>query len=125
MIPALSKRRIIGISRFLLFLLILTACAPEFSQSIDRQRFPEGLFDPTDVRGVELPEGYLRSWGRDQLAPVYDPTFITAEQVPWDDDEVIIGVNINGQQRAYPVGFLSSRELVIDQIDDIPILVSW
>ena len=125
MIPALTKRRVKNLALFWVFLLVLTACAPEFSQSIDRQRFPEGLFDPTDVRDVELPDGYLRSWGRDQLAPVYDPTFITADQVPWDDDEVIIGVNINGVQRAYPVGFLSSRELVIDQIDDIPILVSW
>ena len=125
MIPSLTRRRVKNFSLFWLFLLILTACAPEFSQEISSQQFRDGLFDPTETGDEPLPEGYLRSWGRDQIAPVYNPTFLSAGEVDWPDDEVVIGVNINGQQRAYPVGFLSNRELVIDQIDDVPILVSW
>ena len=106
---------------------VLAACGgqADFGQAITRQAFPPGLFDPTDVRDVVLPEGYLRSWARDQIAPVYEPTFVGIDGVPWPDDELVIGININGQQRAYPVGFLSNREMVIDWVDDLPILVTW
>ncbi len=107
------------------FALILAACGESFTQPITENAFDPDLFDPTDEPGVELPEGYFRSWGRDRIIPVYDPVYVGADGVPWDDDEVVIGVNINGQQRAFPVGFLSNRELVIDEIDDIPILVTW
>ncbi len=112
-------------AKFLLFAIVLSACSAPFTQAVSRQPFDSSLFDPTDVPGVELPPGYLRSWDRDQIVPVYEPTFVEADFVDWDDDEVVIGININGEQRAYPVGFLSNRELVIDEIDDIPILVSW
>ena len=87
--------------------------------------FPPGLFDPTDVPGVMLPEGYFRSWGRALIRPVYAPNFVGPSGGQWPDEELVIGVNINSQQRAYPVGFLSTREIVIDQIDDIPLLVTW
>ena len=105
--------------------LLLTACGQQFTQARSVQEFPPGLFDPTDMGDEPLPDNYFRSFGRDQLAPVYDPTFVTASEVPWPDDEIVIGVNINGTQRAYPVGFLSNREIVNDQIDDIPLLVTW
>lgn len=118
-------RSMCAAAKFLLFAIVLSACSAPFTQAVSRQPFDSSLFDPTDVPGVELPPGYLRSWDRDQIVPVYEPTFVEADFVDWDDDEVVIGININGEQRAYPVGFLSNRELVIDEIDDIPILVSW
>ena len=109
----------------IIFALILTACGESFTQPITENAFDPELFDPTDEDDVVLPEGYFRSWGRDRIIPVYEPIYVGADGVPWPDDEVVIGVNINGQQRAFPVGFLSNRELVIDQIDDIPLLVTW
>lgn len=122
------------------FALVLTACGESFTQAITEDAFDPNLPDPTEIprqsgrdgflsevapANAELPDGYFLSFERDQIVPVYEPTFVGADGVRWPDDEVVIGVNINGQQRAYPVGFLSNRELVIDQIDDIPILVSW
>ncbi len=105
--------------------LVLSACGDAFTQGITRNAFDPNLFDPTEESDVELPEGYFLSWGRDRIAPVYSPTYVDANGVDWPDDEVVIGININGQQRAFPVGFMSNRELVIDQIDDIPLLVTW
>ncbi len=104
---------------------VLAACGVSVRQSASQMVFPPGLFDPTDVPGVMLPEGYFRSWGRDLIRPVYEPNFVGPSGVQWPDEELVIGVNINSQQRAYPVGFLSTREIVIDQIDDIPLLVTW
>lgn len=109
----------------LLFGLVVSACAGGSGQAITANAFPPGLFDPTEEIDVELPEGYFLSWGRDRIAPVYEPTYVGRDGVDWPDDEVVIGINIDGQQRAFPVGFMSNRELVIDQIDDIPLLVTW
>lgn len=115
------------VAGFMVLAIGISACStsPALVQPITPNAFPEGLFDPTDVRGVELPEGYFRSWGRDRIAPVYEPTYVDATVVDWPDDELVIGVNVNDQQLAFPVGFMSNRELVIDQIDDIPLLITW
>ena len=120
-----SRRRFLKSAQLLAAPALLAACGQSVSRSTNATVFEPGLFDPTDVPGVTLPEGYFRSWGRDRIRPVYEPNFVSAGSVGWPDEELVIGVNINGQQRAYPVGFLSSREIVIDQIDDIPLLVTW
>lgn len=126
MSPQFSRRRLLKSAPLLALPALLAACGSSgIVQAIDRMRFPPDLFDPTDERDFVLPEGYFRSWARDQIAPVYDPTYVSASEVDWRDEEVVIGININGQQRAYPVGFMSSRELVIEQIDQLPIMVTW
>lgn len=107
-----------------LLALVLTACGESFTQARTANAFDQRLFDPTES-GIGLPDDYHVAWSRDRITPVYEPTFVGADDVPWDDDELVIGININGQQRAYPVGFLSNREIVNDQVDDIPIVVSW
>ena len=120
-----SRRRFLKTAQLLAAPALLSACGVSVSRSSTATVFPPGLFDPTDIPGVTLPEGYFRSWGRDLIRPVYEPNFVGPSGVDWPDEELVIGVNINGQQRAYPVGFLSTREIVIDQIDDIPLLVTW
>ena len=72
-----------------------------------------------------LPAGFRQLLGRDAIAPIYDPTFTTAEASSWPDDTLVVGVEINGDARAYPVGPLNRREMVIDTVGDIPVLVSW
>ena len=37
----------------------------------------------------------------------------------------MIGVAINGESKAYPVGPLNFREMVNDVVGGVPILVSW
>ena len=41
------------------------------------------------------------------------------------DDEIVLGVLINGRPRAYPLGFLSFGEHVNDRIGRHPVLVTW
>ena len=36
-----------------------------------------------------------------------------------------MGVTINGESKAYPVGMLNFRETVIDEVGGVPILVTW
>ena len=85
---------------------------------------PSSIYDP--VRGEEpLPPGYRPLLQRDAIEPVYDPTFTTAAGVDWPDESLVIGVDLEGEARAYPVGFLNRREIVNDNHRGIPTLVTW
>ena len=85
---------------------------------------PASVYDPVLADEV-LPEGYRQLLGRDDIAPVYDPSFVNADGVGWPDESLVIGVDIDGEARAYPVGFLNRREIVNDRHQGIPTLVTW
>jgi hypothetical protein len=61
----------------------------------------------------------------DAIQPIYEPRFVTAAEAPLADDELIMGVSWGGEAKAYPVSVLRFREMVIDELAGIPILVSW
>jgi len=42
-----------------------------------------------------------------------------------EPDDLVIGIAIADEAKAYPVGVLRFREMVNDEISGIPILVSW
>ena len=85
---------------------------------------PAEVYDPYRA-GETVPEGYRQVLGRDMIHPIYDPEFVTADQVDWPDNTDVIGVSGVTEAKAYPVSHLSFREIVIDDIEGIPILVSW
>lgn len=86
-------------------------------------------FDPELLNpvwaGEPLPDGYRPVISRDAIRPVYVPTFVAADNSDWPDDELVIGVDIDGDARAYPVGFLNRREIVVDLHRGIPTFVTW
>lgn len=84
----------------------------------------EDLYDPTEA-GETLPAGYREQVGRDKIRPIYVPNFVRPDEVDWPDGELVIGVELDGEARAYPVEFLSHRDSVIDRHRGIPTLVSW
>lgn len=109
-----------------LLALIATACSDErllAGQETRGGKFPE-LFDPTET-DAERPDDYRESLPRDAINPVYDPTFVVAGEIDWPQEELVIGIEIDGEARAYPVGFLTWREIVNDWHKGIPTLVTW
>ena len=42
-----------------------------------------------------------------------------------DSEDLVIGVSIAGQSRAYPIRTLRYREMVDDELGGLPILVTW
>lgn len=64
---------------------------------------------------------------RDGIRPIYEDElqFAPADEAPYSDDELVIGVEINGEARAYAIGPLNSREMVNDTVGGVPILVTW
>ena len=45
--------------------------------------------------------------------------------MPWPAETQVIGVSTDDEAKAYPVSFLTRREMVLDEIGGDPILVSW
>jgi hypothetical protein len=62
---------------------------------------------------------------RDRIRPIYDPEFVTAQQARMPDNELVMGVAIDGESRAYPIFTLNAREMVNDTVAGVPILVTW
>ena len=64
---------------------------------------------------------------RDAIPAILDPTFLDAEEA-WDQylpDEPVLGVSINGEHKAYSIPYLSSREIVNDEVGGVAIAVTW
>ena len=81
---------------------------------------------PTNAR-VDDPNEYNFSQllPYDGIRPVYEPEFATAAIAPLLDDELVMGIAIQGEAKAYPVTVLRFREMVNDELAGIPILVTW
>lgn len=56
-----------------------------------------------------------------------DELYLDAERGSreWADQELVIGVEINGDARAFPVRLMSSHEIVNDTIGGAPVAVTW
>lgn len=81
---------------------------------------------PTNVRIEDDKEYFVpRMLGFDAIRPVYDPIFAPADEAALNDDELVMGVAIDGQAKAYPVIVLHFREMVDNELAGWPILVTW
>ena len=85
---------------------------------------PQDVYSPV-AAGESLPAGFFQVLPRDFIAPVYEPEFVDAPTAGWPDDTDVIGVVLGGEAKAYPISLLNSREMVVDRIADVPILVTW
>jgi len=84
----------------------------------------DSLYNPVRA-GEQLPEGYRQSLVRDAIPPIYEPAFVNATKAGWDVDTLVVGLEINGDARAYPVSYLNRREIVNDHVGNTPVLVTW
>ncbi len=66
-----------------------------------------------------------RVLGRDMIFPIYNPRFVPAEEARVQADELVLGVEINGRAKAYPITILANREMVNDDLSGVPILATW
>ena len=64
---------------------------------------------------------------RDAIPAIFDPEFVSATEgdAQLAEDDLVIGVSIGGDARAYGVAFLSGHEIVNDVVAGRPIAVTW
>lgn len=110
---------------------VIVAPSPVLSGSLLLEPLPElvytgegvfsadrGVVDP----GTRMPRQLIP---KDGIRPVYDPTFLPAPEVILSRDDLVIGLTINGDSRAYPISTLQHREMVNDVVGGVPILATW
>jgi hypothetical protein len=64
---------------------------------------------------------------RDSIPSIDDPEFYGVEEADLEylPEELVLGVEVDGEARAYSVGLLSRHEIVNDTLAGHPISVTW
>ncbi len=100
------------------------------SPELDVEAFEE-LNPRPELRSIDrsIDRGFdeTETLPRDAINPVYSPKFAKPAEVAelMIENELIMGLNIDGDVRAYPVGIMKFREMVNDVVGGVPLLVTW
>ena len=64
---------------------------------------------------------------RDAILAIFDPQFVSASEADefMGEFELVLGLTINGDKRAYSLPFLDSHEIVNDVVGGKPVAVTW
>jgi len=81
-----------------------------------------------DYSRSSIPVDQILSGGppRDGIPALFNPVLVSASEAGFlSGEDLVLGVEIGGRARAYPVRILSWHELVNDELGGSAILVSW
>lgn len=69
----------------------------------------------------------VRGRPRDFFPVLNMPKHVAADQTAESmaDQELILGINLAGEPRAYPINFLEYHDMLMDKVAGTPILVTW
>ncbi len=81
--------------------------------------------DPQEVSRIDLSQLLNGGPPKDGIPSIDAPRFDTATTTPFDESEWVIGVELNGEAKAYPYGILNWHEIVNDTIGGVPVSVSY
>ena len=90
--------------------------------------FWAGEWPNTDFsrHSVDLAEIMSGGPPKDGIPSIDDPRFVPVSEVTdLADTEPVIGVTVNGEARAYPLGILTRHEIVNDTIGGVPVTVTY
>ena len=125
-----------------LILAVIAWRAPGILAGLDSRAVGDGA-DPAsygfDLAALNLPTGELVASGmpRDGLSPLDDPPTMTpdeADQIPWGghghgtflvSGSRVVGVELDGEARAYPLSVLNWHEVVNDTLGGSPITIAY
>ncbi|MFP3854405.1 MAG: DUF3179 domain-containing protein [Anaerolineales bacterium] len=144
----MNKRRIFSVwigFILLVFAFMLSACAqPDGEPLVTSSRTPAASVPQTTTeasptsstsptptpRPYRLQPGDLLLAASEDDIPaldVEDADFVPAEagNREWDVDELVVGLELDGHARAYPVRLLSLHEVINDELAGVPVAVTW
>ena len=114
-------------------LMLVTIFMPSFRQLIARTfSNSETITLPGDeaaATGTSTGQEFeiITLLGYDGIPAILDPDFVDADiaDIWMDPEEQVMGVSINGDNRAYSIPMLSRHEIVNDVVGGEPIAVTW
>jgi len=85
------------------------------------------VFNAQTLRAADLrPEEIVTVLPKDAIPAILSPSFEEGNKASWlGGKDLVVGVEIGGDSRAYPVPTLSRHEIVNDKVGGIPIAVTW
>jgi hypothetical protein len=81
--------------------------------------------DKGRAQTAEIFREFERLLPRGAIAAVDEPEFVSAADARIADDAWVLGVEIEGQARAYSLNLLNRHEIVNDTIGENPIAAVW
>ena len=109
--------------RFLIVSVVLLAPLAACRQAVDDQARPEE--EAATVTGGEPFHGLLPYRAKDAKLALVRPVFVEAEEAQLADGVSVVGVSVDGADRAYPLYVLKNHQVVNDQLGGVPIAASW
>jgi len=78
---------------------------------------------PTPTLLPTLDPAYKR---QTQFVPLYSPTFVKAGDASYlRDDDLVLGLELNGEARAYPVMMMWYHHIANDMVQGSPVLITY
>ena len=90
-----------------------------------------GLFLITtgfNTNNAIVPKHHILSGGppKDGIPAILEPKFLPSEAAAYlNDSDQVIGIQIGGESRAYPIKILNWHEVVNDTVNGVPIMVTF
>ena len=109
-------------------LLLIAAVMTMASMFIRLLGFDSRLVQVVNARSNEVKDFRIVTvLPRDGIRAITDPDFVpAAEASQWmRDREQVIGLEIGGEVKAYPINVLSRHEIVNDVVGGTPVAVTW
>jgi hypothetical protein len=111
------------------FAVLMTACAQSLSGSTGPASDPSVDSSSSRSSTGERYKDYeiITLLPRDAIAAIDNPRFLSVAEAneSYSEDELVIGVDINGDARAYSIPMLSSHEIVNDTVGGVKLSVTW
>ena len=123
---------LLAVVGFIFLLFLWTDLRSSVSQAVTRLIVSsEDVSVPTapgdDAKEEEMNLEIVTLLGFDAIPAILDPEFVSVDEADeWmDPEELVLGLSINGDSRAYSVPMLSSHEIVNDTVGGRKIAVTW
>jgi hypothetical protein len=84
--------------------------------------------DGFDLSTHSIPVDEIESGGpaKDAIPALSDPVFVNADRATFlEPNDIVLGVEIDGRAKAYPVKILNWHEAVNDELSGQKILATW
>ena len=81
--------------------------------------------NPKEFSRIELEQLFNGGPPKDGIPSIDAPEFDTAETTPFATEDIVIGMVVNGEAKAYPYNVLNWHEIVNDQIGGVNVTVSY
>jgi hypothetical protein len=80
---------------------------------------------PEDATRIDLAQLMNGGPPKDGIPSIDTPEFDTTDTTPFQDDDTVIGVVVNGEAKAYPYNIMNWHEIVNDTVGGVNITVTY